>query len=88
MVGKPKPEDAPTNMAVIGSYILTPEIFNYLRNTPPGKNGEVQITDALKTLAQDQQELAVKFKGRRFDCGSVEGFLEATNYYYENDYRD
>lgn len=88
MVEKPKPEDAPTNMAVIGRYILTPEIFTYLRNTPPGRNGEVQITDALKSLAQDQQVLAVKFKGRRFDCGSVEGFVEATNYYYENDYKN
>jgi UTP--glucose-1-phosphate uridylyltransferase len=86
MIEKPKPEDAPTNMAVIGRYILTPEIFTYLRNTPPGRNGEVQITDALKSLAQDKQVLAVKFKGRRFDCGSVEGFVEATNYYYENAY--
>lgn len=88
MVEKPKPEDAPTNMAVIGRYILTPEIFTYLRNTPPGRNGEVQITDALKSLAQDRQVLAVKFKGQRFDCGSVEGFVEATNYYYENDYKE
>ena len=86
MVEKPKPEDAPTNMAVIGRYILTPEIFKYLRNTPPGRNGEVQITDALKALAQDRQVLAVKFKGRRFDCGAVEGFVEATNYYFEHEY--
>ncbi len=86
MVEKPKPEDAPTNMAVIGRYILTPEIFEYLRNTPPGRNGEVQITDALRTLAQDRQVLAVKFKGERFDCGSVEGFVKATNYYFENEY--
>jgi len=86
MVEKPKPEDAPTNMAVIGRYILTPEIFTYLRNTPPGRNGEVQITDALKSLAQDSQVLAVKFKGRRFDCGSVEGFVEATNFYFEHEY--
>jgi len=86
MVEKPKPEDAPTNMAVIGRYILTPEIFEYLRNTPPGRNGEVQITDALRTLAQDRQVLAVKFKGQRFDCGSVDGFVKATNYYFENEY--
>jgi UTP--glucose-1-phosphate uridylyltransferase len=87
MVEKPKPEEAPTNMAVIGRYILTPEIFDYLRNTPPGRNGEVQLTDAIKSLAQEHQVLAVKFKGRRFDCGSVEGFVEATNYYFENEYR-
>ncbi len=88
MVEKPKPEDAPTNLGVIGRYILTPEIFTYLRNTPPGRNGELQITDALRALAQDRQVLAVKFKGRRFDCGSVEGFVEATNYYYVNFYEN
>jgi UTP--glucose-1-phosphate uridylyltransferase len=86
MVEKPKPEDAPTNMAVIGRYILTPEIFQTLRDTPPGRNGEVQITDALRTLAQQRQVLAVKFKGERFDCGSVEGFVKATQYYFENEY--
>jgi UTP--glucose-1-phosphate uridylyltransferase len=87
MVEKPKPEDAPTNMAIIGRYILTPEIFSYLRKTPPGANGEVQITDALKLLAQDRQVLAVKFKGQRFDCGSIDGFVEATNYYYDHYYQ-
>lgn len=86
MVEKPKPEDAPSNLAIIGRYILTPEIFDYLRKTPAGANGEVQITDALRLLAQDRLVLAVKFKGRRFDCGSVEGFVEATNYYYENEH--
>jgi len=86
MVEKPNPEDAPTNMAIIGRYILTPEIFDYLRETKPGANGEIQNTDALRQLAQDRQVLAVKFKGRRFDCGSVEGFVEATNYYYEHEY--
>ena len=88
MVEKPKPEDAPTNMAIIGRYILTPEIFGYLKQTAPGANGEVQITDALKQLAQNRQVLAVKFKGQRFDFGSIEGFVEATNYYYENHYSD
>jgi UTP--glucose-1-phosphate uridylyltransferase len=87
MVEKPNPEDAPSNLAIIGRYILTPEIFTYLRKTEPGANGEVQITDALKLLATDRQVLAVKFKGRRFDCGSVDGFIEATNYYYENVYK-
>lgn len=87
MVEKPKPEDAPTNMAVIGRYILTPDIFDYLRNTKPGRGGEIQITDALKALAQDKLVLAVKFKGQRFDCGNVEGFVEATNYYFEHYYK-
>ena len=87
MVEKPNPEDAPSNLAIIGRYILTPEIFTYLRKTKPGAGGEIQITDALRLLAQDRQVLAVKFKGRRFDCGSVEGFIEATNYYYENVYK-
>ncbi|MBL1321881.1 MAG: UTP--glucose-1-phosphate uridylyltransferase GalU [Methylophaga sp.] len=87
MVEKPQPEDAPTNMAIIGRYILTPEIFDYLRKTKPGANGEIQITDALRELAKDRQVLAVKFKGQRFDCGSVEGFIEATNHYYETTYK-
>ena len=87
MVEKPQPKDAPSNLAIIGRYILTPDIFNYLRKTKPGSNGEIQITDALKLLAQDQQVLAVKFQGRRFDCGNVDGFVEATNYYYQNYYK-
>jgi len=86
MVEKPKPDEAPSNLAIIGRYILTPEIFEYLRKTKPGTNGEVQITDALRLLAQDRLVLAVKFKGQRFDCGSVEGFVEATNYYYEHEH--
>ncbi len=88
MVEKPKPEDAPTNMAVIGRYILTPDIFDILRNTPPGKNGEVQLTDALMTQAKNGCVLAYKFRGERFDCGSVPGFIEATNYVYENVYSE
>ena len=88
MVEKPKPEDAPTNMVVIGRYILTPDIFDILRNTPPGKNGEVQLTDALMTQAQNGCVLAYKFRGKRFDCGSVPGFIEATNYVYENVYSE
>jgi len=84
MVEKPKPEDAPSNLAIIGRYILTPDIFDHINNTKPGKNGEVQITDALLQQAQSSCVLAYKFKGRRFDCGSVHGFVEATNYCYEN----
>lgn len=83
MVEKPAPEDAPSNLAIIGRYILTPDIFDILRNTSPGKNNEVQITDALLTQASSGAVMAYKFKGRRFDCGSVSGFVEATNYYYE-----
>ena len=86
LVEKPQPEDAPSNMAVIGRYILTPEIFTHLRNTLPDKNGEIQLTDALRSLVKSQKILAVKFKGKRFDCGSVKGFVEATNYFYEHEY--
>ena len=87
MVEKPKKEDAPSNLAIIGRYILTPDIFEILRNTPPGKNGEVQITDALLTQAKKGCVMAYKFKGRRYDCGSIEGFLDATNYCFENFYK-
>ena len=87
MVEKPKKEDAPSNLAIIGRYILTPDIFDILRNTPPGKNGEVQITDALLTQAKKGCVMAYKFKGRRYDCGSIEGFLDATNYCFENFYK-
>ena len=82
MVEKPDPKDAPTNMAIIGRYILTPDIFDILRETKPGKNGEIQITDALLEQAKKGKVIAYKFKGQRFDCGSVDGFVEATNYFY------
>ena len=87
MVEKPKPEDAPSNLAIIGRYILTPDIFDIIRDTPPGKNGEIQITDALLTQAKKGSVMAYKFKGTRFDCGSIDGFVEATNYCYENIYK-
>ena len=83
MVEKPDPEEAPSNLAIIGRYILTPDIFDVIRNTPPGRNGEIQITDALQTQAEQNMVLAYRFKGRRFDCGSVGGFVEATNFFYE-----
>jgi UTP--glucose-1-phosphate uridylyltransferase len=79
MVEKPSLADAPTNLAIIGRYILTPEIFEVLENTTPDKNGEIQITDALMTLAKQGRVIAYKFQGTRHDCGSVEGFVEATN---------
>jgi len=86
MVEKPAPEDAPSNLAVIGRYILTPDIFDIIRETPPGRNGEVQITDALQIQANRGCVLAYKFQGQRFDCGSVPGFVEATNFVFENLY--
>ena len=86
MVEKPAPEDAPSNLAVIGRYLLTPDIFDIIERTEPGKNGEVQITDALLTQARESCVMAYKFEGRRFDCGSVPGFVEATNHVFENVY--
>lgn len=86
MVEKPAAEDAPSNLAIIGRYILTPDIFDIIENTEPGKNGEVQLTDALLTQAKSGCVLAYKFKGTRFDCGSVDGFVEATNHVYNNIY--
>ncbi|HEP7890143.1 TPA: UTP--glucose-1-phosphate uridylyltransferase GalU, partial [Pseudomonas aeruginosa] len=87
MVEKPKPEEAPSNLAIIGRYILTPDIFDLIEQTEPGKGGEIQITDALMKQAQDGCVLAYKFKGKRFDCGSAEGYIEATNFCYENLYK-
>ncbi|MBW5290769.1 MAG: UTP--glucose-1-phosphate uridylyltransferase [Candidatus Ruthia sp. Asou_11_S2] len=81
MIEKPAPKDAPTNMAIIGRYILTPDIFNILKQTKPGKGGEIQITDALLTQAKQGRVIAYKFKGKRFDCGSIQGYVQATNYF-------
>jgi UTP--glucose-1-phosphate uridylyltransferase len=87
MVEKPAPEDAPSNLGIIGRYILTPDIFDILEDTPVGKNGELQITDALLRQAKTGCVIAYKFAGRRFDCGSVAGFVAATNYFYEQKYQ-
>jgi UTP--glucose-1-phosphate uridylyltransferase len=87
MVEKPKPEDAPSNYAIIGRYILTPDIFDRIENTPPGRNGEVQITDAIAQQAKEGNVIAYKFEGQRFDCGSIEGYVEATNYVFNNYYK-
>lgn len=84
MVEKPNPEDAPSNLAIIGRYILTPDIFDLIEQTEPGKSGEIQITDALMKQAEQGCVLAYKFKGRRFDCGSAEGYVQATNFCFEN----
>lgn len=78
MIEKPKPEDAPTDVAVLGRYVITPEIFEKLENTKPGAGGEIQLTDALKALAKEQPMFAYDFEGRRYDVGDRLGFLEAT----------
>ena len=85
MVEKPEPEKAPSNLAIIGRYILTPDIFDILKDTQPGCGGEIQITDALLTQAKEGNVIAYKFKGKRFDCGSIDGFVHATNYFYEKE---
>lgn len=83
MVEKPEPEDAPSNLAIIGRYILTPDIFDIIRKTKPGKGGEIQLTDAILQQAKEGRVIGYKFKGRRFDCGSVDGFVAATNWFYD-----
>ena len=78
MVEKPAMEEAPSRLAVLGRYIITPEIFEILEQTPPGRGGEIQLTDGLKELGRRQQIYAYNFQGRRYDVGDKEGFLEAT----------
>jgi UTP--glucose-1-phosphate uridylyltransferase len=78
LVEKPKVEEAPSNVAILGRYIITPEIFNILENTKPGKGGEIQLTDALKTLISKEEMYAYVFEGRRHDVGDKLGFLQAT----------
>lgn len=78
MVEKPAVDEAPSNIAILGRYIITPEIFNILENQAPGKGGEIQLTDALKTLATKEAIYAYNFQGRRYDVGDKLGFLQAT----------
>lgn len=78
MVEKPKLEEAPSRLAVLGRYIITPEIFPILEETKPGRGNEIQLTDALQELAQIQPMYAYNFEGRRYDVGDKQGFLEAT----------
>lgn len=78
MVEKPPVDEAPSNLAVIGRYILQPEIFSILENTQSGAGGEIQLTDAIEQLAQQQVVHAYQFEGTRYDCGSKLGFLKAT----------
>lgn len=78
LVEKPESSNAPSNIAILGRYIITPEIFDILENLPPGKGGEVQLTDALKLLSKKEAMYAYNFEGRRYDVGDKLGFLEAT----------
>ncbi len=78
LVEKPKVEEAPSDIAILGRYIITPQIFKILENTKPGKGDEIQLTDALKTLMQQEAMYAYTFEGRRYDVGDKLGFLEAT----------
>ncbi|MCL2843194.1 MAG: UTP--glucose-1-phosphate uridylyltransferase GalU [Oscillospiraceae bacterium] len=75
---KPTPEEKFSNFAILGRYVLTPGIFDILENTPPGKGGEIQLTDGLRTLCQREPVVAKEFAGRRYDTGNLCGFLEAT----------
>jgi UTP--glucose-1-phosphate uridylyltransferase len=76
IVEKPKPQDAPSNLAVVGRYILTPRIFDLLERTPRGAGNEIQLTDGIAALLQEEQVLAYEFEGRRYDCGSKLGYLK------------
>lgn len=78
LVEKPGVQEAPSNVAILGRYIISPEIFRILENTEPGKGGEIQLTDALKVLAQKEAMYAYNFKGKRYDVGDKLGFLQAT----------
>ncbi len=78
LVEKPEPGKPPSNVAILGRYIITPEIFEILENQAPGKGGEIQLTDALKTLSKKEAMYAYEFEGRRYDVGDKLGFLEAT----------
>ncbi|MBD7916048.1 UTP--glucose-1-phosphate uridylyltransferase GalU [Clostridium sp. Sa3CUN1] len=78
LVEKPSLEEAPSNVAILGRYIITPQIFDILQNTKPGKGGEIQLTDALQTLIENEAMYAYDFEGRRYDVGDKLGFLQAT----------
>jgi len=78
IIEKPKPKDAPSNLAVIGRYVLTNLIFDMLAQVTPGAGGEIQLTDGISALLKQERALAVRLPGRRFDCGSKLGYLQAT----------
>ncbi len=77
IVEKPKPEDAPSTLAVVGRYVLTPRIFHHLEHIQPGAGGEIQLTDGIDALMRDEKLLAYRFNGIRYDCGSKLGYLQA-----------
>jgi UTP--glucose-1-phosphate uridylyltransferase len=81
IVEKPAPEQAPSTLAVLGRYVLEPEVFAHLRTIPRGAGGEIQLTDAIARMVPDGRTYAYRYQGQRFDCGSKEGFLAATVYY-------
>ena len=78
IVEKPKPEEAPSTLGVVGRYILTPRIFHHLENVTPGSGGEIQLTDGIASLLREEQVLAHRYQGKRYDCGSKLGYLQAT----------
>lgn len=78
IIEKPKPEDAPSTLAVVGRYVLTPRIFHHLEKIEPGSGGEIQLTDGIASLLAEQQVLAYRYLGVRYDCGSKLGYLQAT----------
>jgi UTP--glucose-1-phosphate uridylyltransferase len=78
MVEKPQPQDAPSNLGVVGRYILTPRIFEHLEKVQAGAGGEIQLTDGIASLLKQEQVLAYEFKGKRYDCGDKLGYLQAT----------
>jgi len=78
IIEKPSPALAPSNLAVVGRYILSAKIFGYLEKTGKGKGGEIQLTDAISLMLNDEKVMAYQFEGRRYDCGSKQGYLEAT----------
>ncbi|MGV3655453.1 MAG: UTP--glucose-1-phosphate uridylyltransferase GalU [Noviherbaspirillum sp.] len=78
IVEKPQPDQAPSNMGVVGRYILTPSIFRHLRDLQPGSGGELQLTDGIASLLKEEAVLSYQFEGQRYDCGSKQGYLQAT----------
>lgn len=78
IVEKPRPEEAPSTLGVVGRYLFTPKIFDYLENITPGKGGEIQLTDAIQAMLAENPVLAYEFRGERYDCGSKLGYLKAT----------
>jgi UTP--glucose-1-phosphate uridylyltransferase len=78
IVEKPEPKDAPSNLAVVGRYVLSSEIFKHIRNLKPGAGGEIQLTDAIATLLKEEPVFAYEYEGVRYDCGSKLGYLKAT----------